>query len=145
MPSVITTTRNLVADAVEVITDGNATVFRDWIPEIERKDIQGLQVHVAVESRATVLIARGCKRNTLTVWLMVIKPLKQNTTDEPTAEHDSAEALHEMADSLIDGLLGKQLNASQIITQTEQPVGTSPEHWREYRQCASFVKLTVEG
>lgn len=141
MASVIKSTRTLLKDAVTSLAPSGVAVFEHWVPSIVKEDIGGTQIHVTVDNRSTVLVGRGVKRTTFEAWLMIIAPLGIGSASENTV----AESLHELADSLIESQLGMSLSPKLTITKAEQVVGTSPEYWRDFRQCASFVKLTIEG
>ena len=86
------------------------------------------------------MAGRGCRMTSVDVAIGILSPLP------PLKEGDQAEAGHELADAIIDGLLGKRIGGvgNMICTAAEQTVTTSVTHWRELRAFASFLTLTLE-
>lgn len=128
-----------MADALTGL--GLTGVIESVVPPVEeREDLTEREIHVFVDTRSTTIHARGCKRSELGVWVAILDPLVKGT------EAAQAEANNVIVDTIVNGLLGKRTGGTidGFCTAAEQLGVLSPRHWHEYRQFATFVKLTIE-
>lgn len=109
-------------------------------PVIDRQDLTQREITVFVETAEATLASRGCRTRSFAVWLTIIEPLTQGQEDA------QAEANQLLVDAIEQAVLGARLggDANGLCTAFEQTVVVSPKHFHEYRQYASYIKLTVE-
>lgn len=135
----IGSTADSLVTAIEALNLG-VIVSTSWVPdEIDTsQELRSPAILVFVDTRSTKLIARGHKAQTITAWVSIVDPLKQEFESEQASEGQGR------VDAIIDGLLGNKVG-TLTCTGIEQTVTTSVQHWKEYRQFASFLKLTIES
>ena len=134
--------REDLADAIEALPalDGVA-VLREWVPELNREDLESREVHIAPQARRTRLAGRSCRIESVDVSVAIIDPLDAET------EAAQVTSGHDLADAIIDAILGKRIGGvkNMICLEAEQSVTTSVEHWRDYRMFASFLTIKLES
>lgn len=120
------------------------TFVLDWVPTIERKDLQARQIHINPESRSTKLIGRGVKQTVLTFILAIVSPHKQNI------EGDIAEADQVLIDKLIDDptdptILGVRVGTRRkaMVESIDQLFIADETFWRKYRQASVMVRVKM--
>lgn len=137
--SLIADVRGDVADYLTALPLSG--VVESVIPPVDqREELAAREIHVWVDTRETTLASRSCKTNSLAVWVAILEPLVVDT------EETQLEAVNVVVDSIIAAMLGKRTGgtANGMCTAAEQPAVLSPRHWNEYRQIATFLKLTIE-
>lgn len=109
-------------------------------PVIERQDLTQREIAVFVDTAETTLASRHCRTRSFAVWITIVEPLKQGQEDT------QIEANQLLVDAIEQAALGVRLggDANGVVTGFEQTVVLSPKHWNEFRQYASYIKLTVE-
>lgn len=109
-------------------------------PVIERQDLTQREIAVFVDTAETTLASRSCKTRSFAVWVTIVEPLKQGQEDT------QIEANQLLVDAIEQAALGVRLggDANGLVTALEQTVVLSPRHFHEFRQYASYIKLTVE-
>lgn len=109
-------------------------------PTVEKQELTQRLLTVFVESAEATLASRGCRTRSFAVWLTIIEPLTQGQEDA------QAESNQLIVDAIELAVLGARLggDANGLCTGFEQTVVVSPKHWNEFRQYASYIKLTVE-
>lgn len=109
-------------------------------PTVEKQDLTQRLITVFVESAETTLASRSCRTRSFAVWVTIVEPLTQGQEDT------QIEANQLLVDAIEDAVLGVRLagDANGLVNGFEQTVVLSPKHFHEFRQYASYIKLTVE-
>lgn len=149
--------KNIRDDVISAVTPlaTGYTLKSGWVPELNRVDIDGKTLLVYPESRSHKIVARNMKRAVITVWVGLLAPLTPESNPDlletALTEDATASETHEMAELLIDALLGNRLSGATRAMCTgadEMADGastTNVEQWRELRQMASLIKFTFES
>lgn len=130
-----------LADAIEALPQfGGVSVLREWVPEIDREKLTQTEVYIAPQARQTRIASRSCRIVAVDVGVAIVSPFIQGQ------ENNQTSAGHELADTIIDGLLGKRIGGTNnmMCIAAEQTVTTSVEHWRDKRMFATFLTLKLE-
>ena len=109
-------------------------------PVIERQDLTQREITVFVDAAETTLASRSCRTRSFAVWITIVEPLTQGQED------NEIEVNQLLVDAIEQAALGVRLggDVNGVVTGFEQTVVLSPRHFHEFRQYASYVKLTVE-
>ncbi len=117
------------------------TFVLEWVPTIERKDLQARQIHINPESRSTKLIARGVKQTVVTFIVAIISPHKQGT------EGDIAEADQVLIDQLLEApsILGSRIGTRKkaMVESIDQLFIADETFWRKYRQASVMARVKM--
>ena len=142
--------REDLAEAIRVIPGDYGTrliemhrakLISEWVPQIDRDKLTEREIHIAPQTRETRLASRSYRIVAVDVSVAIVDPFEQGQENKQTSGG------HELADAIIDGLLGKRIGGANnmICVAAEQTVTTSVEHWRANRMFASFLNLKLES
>ncbi len=137
--SVIKDIQTDLVTAVSSITSfAGETVRTGWVPDVVRNKLTKRETFIDPELRETKMISRGCRQTTVSMIIAMIAPHSSGS------ENDIAEAEQLLVDDIFDQLLGKRIGAKQALVEAiEQPVIADAEHWRQYRQATTMLRVRM--